>query len=164
MLGSLISAAHDNYSLPLAQMHLVVLENLNMRKIVQRAGLARQKNVAVKTVVFEYGYANRLPCGEFLHAVFGSGGPAYIQELFPGTSVYRRRKVVYSTDGTSSVSPNMWQVIMVWNDNKPAASTGSQVFKGCDTVLPSPPPELSAEMNAIVDPVLNELLVNSAVV
>lgn len=133
------SVLHNAYNAENSELFMYILSLVNVVKMVYRFKFAQDNpNVMVKAVLFEYSqYTMFGRSYQSLHALMGEYGLPYIQELFPHCVVYRRRKVIYSTDGTSALSPTLWQVLTVWNhpDSMPAL-----VPIPSDNAVPSTPP------------------------
>jgi hypothetical protein len=116
MIGALIKAELDQNSIE-SRLRLWCIQRINLEKIIKRMNIAHKiPSASVKAVLFEFSSKDKIDSAfSVKNALYLTDCFSFLKEFLDCNTVYIRKKPVFHTDGTSSLSTSEYQMIALWN-------------------------------------------------
>jgi len=116
MIGTLIKAELDQNSIE-SRLHLWCIQRINLEKVIKRMKIAHMvPSAAVKAVIFEFNSKDKIDAVlSIKNALYLTDCFSFLKQFLDCNTVYIRKKPVFHTDGTSSLSTSEYQMIALWN-------------------------------------------------
>jgi hypothetical protein len=89
------------------EFYMWILNHMELPKIISRL-----VNGSPKVVFAQFDRREMLSSGKLITEMFDNIGVSILESLFGKVKIYRRRKPYYSGNGVTSLSNNMYQIII----------------------------------------------------